>query len=284
MLRLPFVPPSVVALVRRRPLMVSLAAGLIAMMLMGAYLKRREAELMFIADPMPVIVATQDIPEGAALTDDVIALRELPRGYVQPHALRALDAARGMVTLAPVARGTQLTRAHAVMPGPESGVAVALTKGERALTIAVDDVTGVAGLILPGARVDVLGTFDFGDDAMSRKSTLTIKQSARVIAVGTRVVHEPPPPPVGEEKKGLFGGLAPAQMGARTFANVTIAASAAETPLIVLAQESGQLTLVVRPRGDDDAVNAPPATIEAITGAAGLLRQKKPSYREYRGR
>ncbi len=87
-----------------------------------------------------------------------------------------------------------------------------------------------------------------------------------------------------EDKKGLFGGLAPAQMGARTFANVTIAASATETPLIVLAQESGQLTLVVRPRGDDDTVSAPPATIEAITGAAGLLRQKKPAYREYRGR
>lgn len=270
-------------LMRKKPLVVSVCAGLVAMLLVGMYLKYRESKLLFISDPLPIIVAVQDIDEGARIVPTMIEVREIPRRFVEPGAFSSVRAAIRMVTAVPLRRGTQITTAVTLDPGPKTGVGVALTDGMRAVSVAVDDVHGAGGLISPGARVDVLVTFDFGDEAISRKSTLTILQNIGVLAVGSRIADEAPHQRV-KERGGMFGSLTPRALGGSRAKTVTVALDPSDVQRMVYAQEAGVVTLSVRPSWENETRELAPAILETVTGKSGLLRQHRPAYREYRGR
>src|SRR5690606_33654717 len=66
----------------------------------------------------------------------------------------------------------------------EAGLQALIPEGMRAITIEVNEFSGLAGMIRPGAIVDVMSTLQgSGEDAMAR----TIVQGVRVTAVGQRV-------------------------------------------------------------------------------------------------
>lgn len=270
-------------LMRKRPLVVSVCAGLAAMLLVGMYLNYRETKLLFISDPLPVVVARTDIDEGATLEPSALEVREIPRRFVEPGVFRSAHAAARMVAAVPIRKGSQITTAVTLDVGPKTGVGVALISGMRAVSVAVDDVHGAGGLIRPGDHVDVLATFDFGDEAISRKSTLTILQNVTVLAVGDRIADEAPPQKT-KEGGGMFGNLSPRALVGSRAKTVTVALIPSDVQRMVYAQEAGIMTLAVRPSWDDETRDLMPATIETVTGKSGLLRQHRPSYREYRGR
>lgn len=270
-------------LMRKKPLVVSVCAGLAAMLLVGMYLKYRESKLLFISDPLPIVVAVQDIDEGACIAPAMIEVREIPRCFVEPGAFSSALAATRMVAAVPLRRGAQITTAVTLDPGPKTGVGVALTDGMRAVSVAVDDVHGAGGLISPGDHVDVLVTFEFGDEAISRKSTLTILQDVGVLAVGSRIVDEAPRQK-NKERGGMFGRLTPRSLAGSRAKTVTVALEPSDVQRMVYAQEAGTVTLSVRPSWEKETRELAPATIETVTGKSGLLRQHRPAYREYRGR
>jgi pilus assembly protein CpaB len=271
------------ALMRKRPLVVSACAGLAAMLLVGMYLNYRETKLLHISDPLPIIVAAVDLDEGERLAPASIEVRDIPRRFVQPGAFTSASAALRMVAAVPIKAGSQITTATVLDPGPKTGVGVALTDGMRAVSVAVDEVHGVAGLIRPGDHVDVLVTFDFGDEAISRKSTITILQDVMVLAVGDRVADEAP---LHQEKNkgGMFGDLNPRALMSSRVKAVTVALPPDDVQRMVYAQEAGTVTLSVRPSWENETRDLAPATIETVTGKSGLLRQHRPAYREYRGK
>lgn len=281
---LPIPSAKIKELVRRRPLIMAIVLGVIAMLFIAGYLKRREAELLFIADPIDVIVVKEDVAEGAMINTEQIEKKEVPRAYVQPGAIKRSSDAIGLVSRMALTRGVMLTHEMVVSPGTESGVVPALSRGVRALSIAVDEVTGVAGLIRPGDRVDILASFDFGDAATSRSSTFVLAQSIPILAVGSRMSTIPRTKQAEDPSQGLLGGVAPMLRKESANSTITLAVSPSDAQAIVFAQESGSITIAARARGDDHIENLPPATVEMITGATGLMRQHKPSYREYRGR
>jgi len=270
-------------LTRKKPLVVSVCAGLVAMLLVGMYLKYRESKLLFISDPLPIVVAVQDIDEGSPVDATMIEVREIPRRFVEPGAFTSARAATRMVAAVPLRRGSQITTAVTLDPGPKTGVGVALTDGMRAVSVAVDDVHGVGGLIRPGDRVDVLVTFDFGDEAISRKSTLTILQNVGVLAVGKSIADEAPEQKM-KERGGMFGSLTPRAFGGSRSKTVTVSLDPEDVQRMVYAQESGVITLSVRPSWENETKDLAPATLETVTGKSGLLRQRRPAYREYRGK
>jgi pilus assembly protein CpaB len=253
------------------------------MLLVGMYLNYREAKLLFISDPLPILVARVDIEEGVKLEPSLLEVREIPRRFVEPGAFTKVQAAMRMVAAVPLRRGAQITTTVTLDPGPKTGIGAALMSGMRAIGVAVDEIHGAGGLIRPGDRVDVLVTFDFGDEAISRKSTLTILQNVSVLAVGDRIADEPPPQKI-KASAGMFGNLSPkALLGSRA-KTVTVALAPSDVQCMVYAQEAGTVTLAVRPAWDDETRELAPATIETVTGTSGLLRQHRPAYREYRGR
>jgi len=112
-----------------------------------------------VGAPVPIVVAARDLPGGAVLRRNDLAVRDVPERYVAPGTLSSPAEAAGSRAAVPLAAGSPLTQNQLETGrgrarggrGPAS-----LRPGERAVEI------GVAGAAMPvyatgpGARVDVL--------------------------------------------------------------------------------------------------------------------------------
>lgn len=92
----------------------------------------------------------------------------------------------GAILLKSVAADQPVDRRTLISPRERGFLAAALSPDTRAVSIAVDEVTGAAGLIYPDDHVDVILTFTVtGQDVPAAKRTVgeTVLQNIRVLAV-----------------------------------------------------------------------------------------------------
>jgi pilus assembly protein CpaB len=167
------------------------------------------------------LLAPGDTPAGA-LADSVQARRDLVGGMVR-HSLSAGD----------VLRATDVMR-----PGEHGFLAAVLQPGFSAVTVGVDSVSGTAGLIWPGDRVDVILTQSMDDVKLPpgrRVAAETVLQNVRVIAIDRLLVE-------GAD------AAAPEPKGAQT---VTLEVTAEQAERVQVATRIGRLSLTVRAAGPE---------------------------------
>ena len=118
--------------------------------------------------------------------------------------------------------------------------------GERAITLRVDAITGVASNVAPGSHVDIIGTFPLAQQAgaapvkaagAAASRTLLLFQDVTIIAVDNRTRDED-------------YVASPAATRSRNYSSVTVAATPLEANVLVFAQQYGTLTLALRPPTD----------------------------------
>jgi pilus assembly protein CpaB len=114
--------------------------------------------------------------------------------------------------------------------------------GERAISILVDEQSGVAGLLRPGDHIDLLGTF-LKPDKEQKMTTITLIQNLPVLAVGSMV--------------GVPGSEA-GDRSARSYRSVTLSVTLEESELITFAQQRTKLALVLRNADDADTLEELP--------------------------
>ena len=115
---------------------------------------------------------------------------------------------------------------------------------KRAISIRVDDVSGVGGFVTPGDRVDVVLTRHRNDDQIAT----TILQDVLVRGIDQIADEERDKPVV-----------------ART---VTVEVGPDEAQRLVLAQQAGRLSLTLRPAGMHDQVATSTITSNSLTNIA----------------
>jgi pilus assembly protein CpaB len=120
-----------------------------------------------------------------------------------------------------------------IAPG-QTGMTAIVRPGFRAISVPVDTVSSVTGLIRPNNYVDLIGTFRFPDargDAALDTVTLTILQHVKVLACGTDM---------GRISAGMNNP------SARSYSTVTLELTPKEVEMIVFAMQKGHLTLSLR--------------------------------------
>jgi pilus assembly protein CpaB len=210
----------------------------------------KEAAYRDLAAPAPALVAARHIPSGTRLAPGMLEIREIPRAFIQPGALRSADEADGQIAVAPIAAGEQVL-ANKITRG---GVALALAvpPGKRAVSVGVDAAGGVAGLLQPGDLVDVIASTDDGGSPR----TWMLLQAAPVLAVGKAFA-------AGKERDGDGGFLdAPAD-------TVTVAATPLEAAHLAHLELAGRVKLVLRAPGDAEKIPLPPLSGRAPRPAGG---------------
>ena len=141
-----------------------------------------------------VRVSAADLPQGLLLRDDDLAWKNVAEGEVPANAIVAdvpnsVDL-KGALLRHPAASGVPLTADDVILPNAPGFLAATLKPDMRAISVAVDDVSGNAGLIQPGDYVDLLLTqqmerrTDSPDMAVASE---TVVQHARVLAVGSEI-------------------------------------------------------------------------------------------------
>ena len=144
-----------------------------------------------------------------------------------------------------------------IHPGDHSFLAAVLSPSMRGVTVGVDAVSGTAGLIWPGDRVDVILTQALDDRAAGRRiAAETILSDARVIAVDQQIVE----------------GQAPDGTVPPTNRTATLEVTAAQAERVLVAGRLGKLSLsVLSADRRADALSAPTTAPAALSDiSAGM--------------
>jgi pilus assembly protein CpaB len=255
--------------------------------------------LLQLSQMKDVLVATKDIPANTIVDESLIQKRQVPSTYMQPGAIGDVEAVKGRVTAIPVPMGAQVINTYLQDSG-RAALAFDVPRGRRAITIAVNDVTGVAGLARPGNFVDVLGTFSFGRPtsyqggqlvfADEKTETRLLLQNLQVAAVEKERKRDRPVPrryttvEEAEERAQAEQEEAIAAQQ-RSVSTVTLMATPDEAQQLVLAQEVGSLTLMLRSNIDAGQVVDLGSldTIGLLKVPIPLKPRPRPSWREMRG-
>jgi pilus assembly protein CpaB len=224
-------------------------AGLIIVAAIGAFVLRAlyvAASRPGPAKPPPMVrirAAAADLPDGLLLRDSDLVWKRVPRSDAPAGALveGQPDAAdlKGDLLRHAVHAGTPLGPADVISPSSPGFLAAALKPGMRAISVAIDDVSGNAGLIEPGDYVDVLLTQQIstspGATGPSDRTveTETIAERVRLLAVGTAFIR-----PKDDEKKPEA-----ANTRART---VTFEVTPRGAEVVTVAAHLGSLSLALR--------------------------------------
>lgn len=273
---------AIKAVLEKRPAGVAVVAGLVAALLASGYLSRREAEILKIAEPMPVVIAARDIATGEPIDEETLSVVSVPMRFVNPGAISSMSQARGRVAVVAIAKGSQVTRAVARAAWERMGVASLLPTGMRAFSVALPASSAAGGLVSPGDHADILATFDLGDRSSSQMTTLSLVAGARVLAVEKRVAGSPQED-AKKDSKGIFSGAIGQGQWSRDI-SVTLAVSPEDAQALAFAQQTGALALAVRPLDESpEEENVTPTTISSIAEGAGALSPIRKPFKEYRG-
>lgn len=223
----------------RRPMVFVLLAGLAAMLasvMVYSALKRREAEVQnAMAHNVQVVVAAYDLPLGTKIElGEVKTARwsadSLPDGaYTDPKQVIGSYVKNSFVANEPVVQSKLFTgdKTAGVMP-------LLIPFGMRAVSVPVDEVSDVAGFVLPHTRVDVLVATESGEGSGGKAFSKVILQNVEVLAVAQEVEQKKDEPTVVKV--------------------VTLLVTPQESERLALASHSGTLRLAMRNYNDNKIV------------------------------
>ena len=191
-----------------------------------------------------VIAAAHEVRAGSLLQPADVTVLELdpaslPPGVTLAATLPDSADARGRLVGAMVRRllseRAPILAEDVLRPGERGFLAAVLAPGTRAVSVGVDAVSGAAGLIWPGDRVDVIltQTLDAPDQAAGRRvAGETVLEDVRVIAVDQLLVQ-------GGQASNMIDPRGP------TSRTITLEVSARDAARIAVATRLGKLQVVL---------------------------------------
>jgi pilus assembly protein CpaB len=179
----------------------------------------------------PIVIANRDIAARLKITPDMLTKTTRPANEVEPQALSDPKQAEGDIALITIPAGSTLTATKVGQPA-EVGLTARLKPGMRAVTIPVDRVKAVAGLIQSGDRVDVMAAVGRGPGIPPK--TFTIIRGALVLAMGSEL-----------ESTGA-AGASPAPDSGAGANTVTLGVTPEQADLLTVADLNTTLRLALR--------------------------------------
>lgn len=103
-----------------------------------------------------VVVAKSNIASKTILKQNMLQLKELPENIVPPNAVTDMAVVLNKMTKTAIYSGDVLTEQKVFQSQEQSGFVGTIPPNCRAVSVSVNDVTGVAGFAKPGDYVDVM--------------------------------------------------------------------------------------------------------------------------------
>jgi pilus assembly protein CpaB len=249
-------------------LLAALCCGAVAVQAGRSWLERQlEAERARLAPVPPktvaVVVARQDLAKGDPIDARTMAIREIPQEFVSSSAVRPerFDAVNGLRLAAALRSGEQLL-ATAIVGGDQASFSQRVKPGIRALTIAVDEINSISGMLQPGDRIDLLFSARppgrDGARGHDGEATVPLFQGLLVLATGRQVR-------AGVDERGAQ----------RSFSTVTVEVEPEQAQRLVVAQRTGKLTAVLRNPDDSARMARRAMDLRQLLGVAPSLAARE---------
>jgi pilus assembly protein CpaB len=210
-------------------LVVAIVAGLAAVVLAARWMQQQGGSRTQVA------VAAADIELGGRITPEMVRMVDWPQASIPPGAFNEAQPLHGRVVLSSLQRGEPILAGRLAPEGSKGGLSAVVGEGKRAMTVRVNDVSGVAGFSLPGTYVDIMvntqedGSRRDGSTAISK----IVLERILVLAVAQEADRDTTKPKVVNA--------------------VTLEVSPEQAELLDLARSVGTLSLVLRNQSDPNA-------------------------------
>lgn len=238
------------------PLVVALILGVVAAKVgHDMMLKGRQSGATGIKT-VKVVVAKEELAPGSTIKDTDLTLRDMPAEGLPPSLAKNPAELTGRVLLTQVAKGQVIPESLLAPKGSLGGLAAMVPEGKRAVTLEVNEVSGVAGMLTPGAHVDLVQTIQAKGEKGQDIGLMakTIVENLKVIAVGRRLSTPTAAPGTAPEAE-----QAPVR-------SVTLLASAEQAEAIDLASHVGSPRLVLRNGADEKLTGGRGITVAELRG------------------
>lgn len=261
-----------------RTLWIAIGAAVFAMFLIYSYSQEKKAEYdKKYGSTKRVVVATKDILEMSTIDDTMIEIIEKPIDFIQPGALEDPEDAVGLVAAAPIKKGEEVLTTKLLAPGPNTGLSLQISPGNRAVTIPITDVSGVAKLIRPGDHIDIITALQVGSGNNRKTEVKTLLQDVPVLAAGVHITnHIPRALEVSEDgKTAHFRNL----RGDLSFTTITIETSPnlAQDLIYIMAANPGSIYTVLRNPNDKSSIRLPISNETSVLGRRAFNQPRQPS-------
>ncbi len=253
-------------------------AGL-AMLLVYFYVSERESSISAeYGTPIAVIVAAKDINEFEEIQQSMLAVKVVPMKFAQPGAYNMIKSGKteklsqftvetfvGAVASAPIRKGEQVLLNKVLLKGVETGLASQVAISRRALSIPVNDTTGVTKLLKPGDRVDLIASVQYKGQGGQESEVKTLMQNVHVLAVGEVIQNKIPTAfevdPLSGTRKALN------LRGSRQFGTITVEVTPGEAQNIIWALQNGsEIYTSLRNPVDRVVASVPTSTVDEVLG------------------
>ena len=203
------------------------------------------------ADSIKVVVASAPLRFGERVTASKLKLIDWPGGsvpngvFVNLEDVVGADELTSRYVLSAIEVDEPVLKSKITIPGQKAKLSTALREGMKAVTIRVNDVSGIAGFVLPGDRVDVLLTR--GGRSGGGSTVDVLLQGVNVLAIDQLADERADKPSV-----------------VRT---VTFEVSTEEAQKLILGSQIGTLSLVLRNIGSSDVESTERMSVTDMFGA-----------------
>ena len=232
------------------PLGVAIVLGLVAAVVARHSILRTRAA---VEPPKvcSVVIAKVAIPPGQELTADQVGLAPIAAKTPPPDTFTNPSEVVGRVSTVPMVAGQSVLRPFLAPKGAPGGLQALVPPGMRAITVDLNESSGLAGLLSPGCHVDVVST-EISQENADKSVSRIIVQNVPVIAIGQRLSG---PRPEGEKETAL----------SRT---ATLLVSPHDAEALDLGATSARIRLILRGTGDMEETDDEGVMLAELRGSA----------------
>lgn len=199
-----------------------------------------------------VVAAKQDIPERTVVKEDMLKVVEVPSELVPEGAFRDVADAVDHPTSTAIQQGDIMTSRKVYVDIRMAGFTGIIPPDCRAVTIPINDVTGVSGFAHPGDYVDIMIISGTKENGVNGRIILQ-----DVLLLGINRTADLPNTPTGDSSKkdgdkkddasAQNVGNVNTKASSDTMATATVALKPADALKLAAASQEGTLYLVLRP-------------------------------------
>jgi len=174
----------------RNRMIVGLTGAVVVALLLSIYVYRTFQRISSVkaVETKHIVVADHALQLGARLDANNLRVIGWPGDEPLAGSFANIEDCVGRALITPVASNEAILEGKLAPKEAGAGMAATIPEGMRALSVAVNDVVGVAGFVIPGTVVDVLVTGALpGQNSGNNDITRTILENVRVLAAGQKM-------------------------------------------------------------------------------------------------
>ena len=234
----------------KKLLIIAVACGVLAGAMGWLYLKSKEAQYRDAYRPpveqkVTVVVPKADIGKAQALTPELVATLDVPSDYLASNVVLAEDWPKleGRMTVAPLQRGRPISW-DAVEQERVSRFSENVELGKRIKTVKISKINSFDGMLRPGDRIDLLGSFAAGDIGLQKQPNyaddvvINILEDIMVLAAGREDAS-------GRKYENYYDQSTPDGFN-MNFSTLSLMLTPVQVARVELAEKAGEMVAVLR--------------------------------------